>query len=171
MDEGKILIVNLSRGMVGEDNAAILGSMIVTKIQLAAMSRANIPEDQRKPFYLYVDEFQNFATDSFAVILSEARKYGLNLTVANQYTSQMPPEVKDAVFGNVGAKVGFRVSSDDANLLAKDFEPQFLATDLMNLSNRDFVITMQIKGEKSPGIFGKDTQHPAVTVRSHSSNY
>jgi Type IV secretion-system coupling protein DNA-binding domain len=154
MDEGKILIVNLSRGMVGEDNAAILGSMLVTKIQLAAMSRANIPEEQRVPFYLYVDEFQNFATDSFAVILSEARKYGLNLTVANQYTSQMPPEVKDAVFGNVGAKVSFRVSSDDANLLAKDFEPQFLATDLMNLSNRDFVVTMQIKGEKAPAFSG-----------------
>ena len=94
MDEGKILIVNLSRGQVGEDNAAILGALMVTKIQLAAMSRADMPLDKRRQFYLYVDEFQNFATDSFAVILSEARKYGLNLTVANQYVSQMPEVVR-----------------------------------------------------------------------------
>jgi hypothetical protein len=109
MDQGKILIVNLSRGQVGEDNAAILGALMVTKIQLAAMSRADMPLDQRRPFYLYVDEFQNFATDSFAVILSEARKYGLNLTVANQYVAQMPEVVRDAVFGNVGTMMSFRV--------------------------------------------------------------
>src|SRR5690606_37825532 len=109
MDNGKILIVNLSRGLVGEDNAAILGALMVTKIQLAAMSRANISQLQdRRPFYLYVDEFQNVATDSFAVILSEARKYGLNLTVANQYVNQMTPIVRDAVFGNVGSLISFR---------------------------------------------------------------
>lgn len=102
MDEGKILVVNLSKGLLGEDNAAILGSLLVTKIQLAAMSRSDIPDiKDRRPFYLYVDEFQNFATDSFATILSEARKYGLNLTVANQYISQMNENVRDAVFGNV----------------------------------------------------------------------
>ncbi|MDQ3123655.1 MAG: type IV secretory system conjugative DNA transfer family protein, partial [bacterium] len=131
MDDGKILIVNLSRGLVGEDNAAILGALMVTKIQLAAMSRANVPMDARKPFYLYVDEFQNFATDSFSVILSEARKYGLNLTVANQYVSQMEPVVRDAVFGNVGSMVCFRVGADDATFLSKYFMPQFEPGDIM----------------------------------------
>jgi len=114
MDEGKILIVNLSKGLIGEDNAAILGAFLVTKIQLAAMSRSDIPNiADRRPFYLYVDEFQNFATDSFATILSEARKYALNLTVANQYISQMTDTVRDAVFGNVGTMISFRVSADD----------------------------------------------------------
>jgi DNA helicase HerA-like ATPase len=151
MDSGKILIVNLSRGLVGEDNAAILGSMIVTKIQLASMSRADISRiEDRKPFYLYVDEFQNFATDSFAVILSEARKYGLNLTIANQYISQMEEKVRDAVFGNVGTLVTFRVSPDDSPFLNKFFEPQFEAVDLSNLHNRYFITSMTIDGEKAP---------------------
>ena len=122
MDEGKILIVNLSKGLIGEDNASILGSFLVTKIQLAAMSRSDIPNvEDRRPFYLYVDEFQNFATDSFATILSEARKYGLNLTVANQYTAQMSDVVRSAVFGNVGTVISFRVSADDAPILARRF--------------------------------------------------
>lgn len=149
MDEGKILIVNLSRGLVGEDNAAVLGALIVTKIQLAAMSRADSPEGERPPFYLYVDEFQNFATDSFAVILSEARKYGLNLTVANQYVSQMTPEVRDAIFGNVGSFVFFRVGADDATMLAKYVAPQFEGPDLMNLHNRHFFAGLTIGGEKT----------------------
>lgn len=151
MDEGKILIVNLSKGLIGEDNAAILGSFIVTKIQLAAMSRSNIENiGDRRPFYLYVDEFQNFATDSFATILSEARKYGLNLTVANQYISQMNDTVRNAVFGNVGTMICFRVSADDAPILAKQFEPQFEPQDLLQMHNRNFIINMVIKGEKSP---------------------
>ena len=151
MDEGKILVVNLSKGLIGEDNAAILGSFLVTKVQLAAMSRSDIPNvEDRRPFYLYVDEFQNFATDSFSVILSEARKYGLNLTVANQYTSQMTESVRDAVFGNVGTTVSFRVSADDAPILSKQFEPVFEAQDLLNLNNRHFVISMIINGEKTP---------------------
>ncbi|MCA9349177.1 type IV secretion system DNA-binding domain-containing protein, partial [Candidatus Saccharibacteria bacterium] len=137
MDEGKILIMNLSRGLIGEDNAAILGAMMVTKVQLAAMSRADIPRiEDRRPFYLYVDEFQNFATDSFAVILSEARKYGLNLTVANQYISQMSDVVRGAVFGNVGTMVSFRVSPDDAPFLEKYYTPQFTAQDIIQLANR-----------------------------------
>lgn len=151
MDEHKILIVNLSRGMVGEDNAALLGALLVTKVQLAAMSRADIPAEQREPFYLYVDEFQNFATDSFATILSEARKYGLNLTVANQYTAQMMQEVKDAVFGNVGSIVAFRMSADDARGMLKYFEPKFTEYDLIHMHNRHFVISMTIEGEKVPG--------------------
>lgn len=150
MDEGKILVVNLSKGLVGEDNAAILGAFLVTKVQLAAMSRSDIEKvEDRRPFYLYVDEFQNFATDSFAVILSEARKYGLNLTVANQYTSQMTDSVRDAVFGNVGTTISFRVSADDAPVLSKQFEPVFEAQDLLNLNNRHFVVSMIINGEKT----------------------
>lgn len=151
MDEGRILIVNLSRGLVGEDNAAILGAMMVTKIQLAAMSRANIANiENRRPFYMYVDEFQNFATDSFSVILSEARKYGLNLTVANQFISQMSPEVKDAVFGNVGSIISFRVGAEDGMSLQKYFEPQFDSQDLIQLHNRNFLAAMTIGGEKTP---------------------
>ncbi len=150
MDEKKILIVNLSRGLVGEDNAALLGALLVTKVQMAAMSRADMPGEQRTPFYLYVDEFQNFATDSFATILSEARKYGLNLTVANQYIAQMLPEVKDAVFGNVGSVISFRTSADDANNMLKYFEPKFTDHDLVHMHNRHFAISMTIDGEKVP---------------------
>jgi hypothetical protein len=151
MDEGKILVVNLSKGLIGEDNASILGSFLVTKIQLAAMSRSDIADIRdRRPFYLYVDEFQNFATDSFATILSEARKYGLNLTVANQYIGQMSETVRDAVFGNVGTMISFRVSADDAPILAKQFEPQFEAQDLLQMHNRHFIVNMVINGEKAP---------------------
>jgi hypothetical protein len=151
MDEGKILIVNLSKGLIGEDNASILGAFMVTKIQLAAMSRSDIPNvEDRRPFYLYVDEFQNFATDSFATILSEARKYGLNLTVANQYISQMSDTVRNAVFGNVGTMISFRVSADDAPILSKQFEPQFEPNDLLQMHNRHFIINMVINGEKAP---------------------
>jgi hypothetical protein len=150
MDEGKILVVNLSKGLIGEDNAAILGSFLVTKIQLAAMSRSDIPRiEDRRPFYLYVDEFQNFATESFAVILSEARKYALNLTVANQYVSQMDDSVRDAVFGNVGTMISMRVSAEDSPLLAKQFEPQFEPNDLLNMNNRHFIVNMVINGEKT----------------------
>ena len=151
MDEGKILVVNLSKGLIGEDNAGILGAFIVTKVQLAAMSRSDIPDVmERRPFYLYVDEFQNFATDSFATILSEARKYGLNLTVANQYVAQMTDTVRDAVFGNVGTTISFRVSADDAPILVKQFEPTFEEADILQLNNRNFVISMIINGEKVP---------------------
>ena len=161
MDEGKILILNLSRGLIGEDNANILGAMMITKIQLAAMSRADIINiEDRRPFYLYVDEFQNFATDSFAVILSEARKYGLYLTLANQYIAQMPIEVKSAVFGNVGTIISFRVSPEDAPLLEKYFAPQFDASDLIQLANRDFIATMTIGGEKVPAFSGRSLDLP-----------
>jgi len=115
------------------------------------MSRSDIPNvEDRTPFYLYVDEFQNFATDSFATILSEARKYGLTLTVANQYTAQMQDTVRDAVFGNVGTTISFRVSADDAPILAKPFAPQFEPEDLLQMNNRHFIISMVIKGEKLP---------------------
>jgi len=161
MDEGKIFVVNLSRGLIGEDNAAILGSMLVTKIQLAAMSRADIARlEDRRPFYLYVDEFQNFATDSFAVILSEARKYALNLTIANQYISQMEDTVRGAVFGNVGTMITFRISPDDSPFLSKYFEPQFEAADLSNFHNRHFVTSMSINGEKAAAFSGTTLNIP-----------
>lgn len=161
MDEGKILVVNLSKGLIGEDNAGILGAFLVTKIQLAAMSRSDIPDiKDRRPFYLYVDEFQNFATDSFATILSEARKYGLNLTVANQYISQMSETVRDAVFGNVGTMVSFRVSADDSPILSKQFEPQFEPNDLLQMHNRNFIINMVINGEKAPAFSAKTLSLP-----------
>ena len=165
MDEGKILVVNLSKGLIGEDNAAILGSFLVTKIQLAAMSRSDIPNvEDRRPFYLYVDEFQNFATDSFAVILSEARKYGLNLTVANQYVSQMSENVRDAVFGNVGTMISMRVSPEDAPSLAQQFAPQFEAADILQMNNRHFVTSMMIQGEKTPAFSGTTLKLPPAQV-------
>lgn len=163
MDEGKILVVNLSKGLIGEDNAGILGAFLVTKIQLAAMSRSDIPNiEDRRPFYLYVDEFQNFATDSFATILSEARKYGLNLTVANQYISQMSETVRNAVFGNVGTMICFRVSADDSPILSKQFEPQFEPNDLLQMHNRNFVINMVINGEKQPAFSARTLNLPPV---------
>ena len=165
MDEGKILVVNLSKGLIGEDNAGILGSFLVTKIQLAAMSRSDIPDvKDRRPFYLYVDEFQNFATDSFATILSEARKYGLNLTVANQYISQMTETVRGAVFGNVGTMISFRVSAEDAQILAQQFEPQFEPGDLLQMHNRHFIINMVIKGEKAPAFSATTLNLPPAGV-------
>jgi hypothetical protein len=169
MDEGKILIVNLSKGLIGEDNASILGSFMVTKIQLAAMSRSDIADIRdRRPFYLYVDEFQNFATDSFATILSEARKYGLNLTVANQYISQMNDTVRDAVFGNVGTTISFRVSADDAPILSKQFEPNFEAADILQMHNRNFIINMVIGGEKVPAFSAKTLELPPTQADNTS---
>ncbi len=170
MDEGKILIVNLSKGLIGEDNAGILGAFLVTKVQLAAMSRSDIPNvDDRRQFYLYVDEFQNFATDSFATILSEARKYGLNLTVANQYVSQMQPTVRDAVFGNVGTTISFRVSADDAPILSKQFEPTFEAADLVQMNNRHFIISMIVAGEKMPAFSATTLNLPSANPESDHS--
>jgi hypothetical protein len=166
MDERKILIVNLSRGLIGEDNASLLGALLVSKIQMAAMSRANIPQDQRQAFNLYVDEFQNFATDSFATILSEARKYSLNLTVANQYVAQMTQVVKDAVFGNVGSIIAFRMGADDALSMQRYFVPHFIDQDLVHLHNRHFAINMTIEGEKVPSFSGITLDLPG-----HNNNF
>lgn len=153
MNEGKIFLVNVSKGRIGEDNSALLGGMIITKIQLATMERVRIPENERRDFYLYVDEFQNFATDSFANILSEARKYRLNLTVAHQYTAQLEnkdgSQVRDAVFGNVGTMIVFRVGADDAAFLEKEFEPEFTAQDLVNLPNYNIYLKLMIDGVTS----------------------
>lgn len=149
MDNGKILLVNVSKGRIGEDNSALLGAMLITKLQLAAMDRASIPEAERRDFYLYVDEFQNFATESFATILSEARKYRLNLIIAHQYITQMEEVVRDAVFGNVGTIISFRVGAFDAEYLEKEFMPYFTQTDLVNLDKYNAYIKLMIKGATS----------------------
>jgi hypothetical protein len=149
MDNQKILLIDLSTGKIGEDNSALLGSMIITKMQLAAMTRSKQKSEERKDFYLYVDEFQNFATESFATILSEARKYRLNLTLANQYITQMEETVRDAVFGNVGSLVSFRVGATDAAFLEKEITPAFDQADLINLDNQHIYIRMLIDGVTS----------------------
>src|ERR1035437_8488852 len=153
MNAGKIFLVNVSKGRIGEDNSGLLGGMIITKIQLAAMERVRIPEEHRKDFYLYVDEFQNFVTDAFAGILSVARKYRLNLTVAHQYTAQLVVDknsaVRDAVFGNVGTMIVFRVGSDDADFLEKEFDPEFTPGDIVNLPNYKVYLKLMIDGVTS----------------------
>jgi len=159
MDNGKILLADLSVGKIGEDNSALLGAMLITKIQLAAMGRVDVAEDNRRDFYLYVDEFQNFATNSFATILSESRKYRLNLAMANQYTAQMPESVSDAVFGNVGTIISFRVGAHDADVLVKEFEPIFDANDLVNLDNYQIYLKMAIDGVTAPA-FSASTLPP-----------
>lgn len=146
MDSGKILLVNLSKGRIGELNMRLLGMIFVVKLQMAAMSRADISEDERRDFYLYVDEFQNFLTESFAQILSEARKYKLSLVVANQFIGQLTDEIKGAVFGNVGTIISFRVGPEDAEFMAKQFEPVFTQQDLINIENYNAAIRLIING-------------------------
>src|SRR3989339_159718 len=149
MDGQKIFIMNLAKGRIGEDASALLGGMLITRIQLAAMGRVDIPEKERKDFYLYVDEFQNFATLSFANILSEARKYRLALILAHQYIEQLEEEVAAAVFGNVGTMMAFRVGAADAEILEKEFAPVFTGEDLVNLSKFDMYLKLMIDGVAS----------------------
>lgn len=154
MDEGKILIANISKGKIGEDNSRLLGALVITKLQLAAMSRVDVSEEKRRDFYLYVDEFQNFATDAFINILSEARKYRLCLILANQYLAQleeMTPagkytKVRDAVFGNVGTIICFRVGAEDAEFLERELLPEFTADDLVNLAKYNIYLKLMING-------------------------
>ncbi|PIX95337.1 MAG: hypothetical protein COZ25_00955 [Ignavibacteria bacterium CG_4_10_14_3_um_filter_37_18] len=146
MDSHKILLINLSKGLIGEQNAQFLGLLIIPRILRAALSREDMPEDERKDFNLYVDEFQNFATEDFAQILSEARKYHLNLTVANQYINQMTEQVRNAVFGNVGSLMSFRVGATDAEYLAKEFAPIFQQQDLIRLENANAYVKTLVNG-------------------------
>lgn len=150
MNTGKILLINVAKGLVGEDNSMLLGAMFITKLQLATMERVRIPEEERRDFYLYVDEFQNFVTDSFASILSEARKYRLNLIVAHQYIAQLvtndSTKVRDAVFGNVGTIVCFRCGAGDAEFLEKEFTPEFTIRDLVNTPNYNICLRLMIDG-------------------------
>ena len=146
MDSQKILIMDVSKGRIGEDNSMLLGSLLVTKLQLAAMSRVDVPEEQRKDFFLYVDEFQNFATESFATILSEARKYRLDLILGHQYIAQLAEEVRDAVFGNMGTLVCFRIGAEDAEFLEREFLPDFTSQDLVNLAKYNTYLKLMIDG-------------------------
>jgi len=184
MNNQKILLVNVSKGRIGEDNSAILGAMLITKIQLAAMERVRIPEDERKDFYLYVDEFQNFATDSFVNILSEARKYRLNLIIAHQYVGQLVTDtstaVRDAVFGNVGTMVTFRVGAADAEFLEQEFTPEFLQNDLIRLPNYNIYLKLMIDGITSrpfsaltiaPATVAKDPKHHEEIVKFSRDKY
>ncbi len=167
MDGRKILLLNLAKGRIGEDNAALLGGMMITKLQMAAMSRVDIPEQERQDFYLYVDEFQNFATESFANILSEARKYRLNLILAHQYIEQLDENVQAAVFGNVGTLVCFRVGAADAEFLAKEFAPVFDETDLVNLTKYDIYLRLMIDGVASDP-FSATTLPPVAGVTNNA---
>jgi len=146
MDDGKILILNLSKGKIGEDPSRLLGGLLITKLQLAAMSRVDMPEEKRKDFFLYVDEFQNFATESFVNVLSEARKYHLSLILAHQYITQMEDTVRDAVFGNVGTIISFRVGAEDAEYLEKEFIPEIVAEDLVNLPKYLIYLKLMVDG-------------------------
>jgi len=163
MNSGKILLVNLSTGKIGEVNSELIGSLIITKLQLAAMQRAFMAEEDRRDFYLYVDEFQNFTTDSFATILSEARKYRLSLAVANQYIAQMDETVRDAVFGNVGTLISFRVGATDAAYLEKEFEPVFNQNDIINLDNQHIYLNMLVNGVTTVPFSAKTLQSPEPT--------
>lgn len=149
MDNGKVLLLNLSKGRIGEDNARLLGGMIITKLQISAMERVDIPMEERRDFFLYVDEFQNFANESFANILSEARKYRLDLILAHQYLEQLDEKVLPAVFGNVGTIVCFRIGAQDAEFMEKEFMPKFEQTDLVNISKFNMYIRLMIDGVAS----------------------
>jgi len=155
MDEKKIILMKVSKGILGEENASLLGAIAVTKIYQAAMSRADTPEEQRTDFYFYVDEFQNFATDTFGEILSEARKYRLNLTIANQFLGQLEVPIRKTVFGNVGSMISFRLGAEDASIMATEFNPRFTARDIINLGVRDFCLKMTIDGEIREAFSGK----------------
>ncbi|MFH1427505.1 MAG: CxxC-x17-CxxC domain-containing protein, partial [Patescibacteria group bacterium] len=168
MDEGKVLIMNLSKGRIGEDNSALLGAMMITKIQLAAMSRVNVPEKERKDIYLYIDEFQNFTTESFANILSEARKYRLNLIMAHQYIEQLGDTVKAAVFGNVGTLAVFRVGAADAEELVKEFTPTFTEEDIVNLPKYEVYLKLMIDGIASDPFSARGL--PPLTEESKTGN-
>ncbi len=164
MDEGKILIVNLAKGKIGEDNCALLGAMIVTRIQLAAMSRANMLESERKYFYLYVDEVHNFLTESFADILSESRKYGLGLIMAHQYIGQLEKVIREAIFGNVGSIISFRVGAKDAAYLSREFHPVFSENDLINVPNYQIYLKLMIDGFTSKAFSAGTLTPPEIDV-------
>lgn len=161
MNEGKILIANLSQGKLGEDNAALIGAMLITKFQLAAMNRVDQTESERRDFYLYVDEFQNFATESFIKILSEARKYKLNLTLANQYMAQIPLEVQKAILGNAGSIISFTIGADDARIIMKEFGDVFTDKDLVNLENYQIAVRLMVDAMSGRAFVARTLPLPA----------
>jgi hypothetical protein len=163
MDNKKILLMKVSKGLLGEENSSLLGSMIITKMYQAAMSRADLAEEKRPDFYFYVDEFQNFATDTFYEILSEARKYHLDLTIAHQYMGQLSSKIRQTVFGNVGSMISFRVGAEDAAVLEKEYEPIFKERDIINLGVREFYVKMSVKGEIREAFSGRTVDVPKPT--------
>jgi hypothetical protein len=165
-DEGKIFLVNLAKGKIGEDNCAILGAMLVTMIWLATLSRTDRPENARRPFYLYVDEVHNFLTLSFADTMSESRKYGLNLILAHQYIDQLDVDIRNAILGNVGTLISFRIGARDAKHIALEFHPDINETDLVNLANYDIYLKMMIDGEVSK-MFSATTMADPKMERSY----
>jgi Ca2+-binding EF-hand superfamily protein len=169
IDGQKIFLVNLSKGKLGEINSSLLGLIVTSKLSIAAFSRVDMAEDKRKDFYLYIDEFQNFATDSISTILSEARKYRLCLSISHQFIGQLPPKIKDSVFGNVGTVAAFRVGAEDAEFLEKQFQPYFSARDLINVSNYNFYIKMMMNGEISKP-FNISALPPTVPDRSRAAD-
>lgn len=179
MDQQKILLVNLAKGLIGEDVSALLGAAMVSKLQIAAMMRANMPENQRTDFYLYIDEFQNFSTDAFCNILSEARKYRLNLIIAHQYIEQLLETVAAAVFGNVGSMVCFNIGAEDAKVLEAEFEPEFLIADLVNLGKYEIALRLMIDGIMSrpfsantlPPLGGREVTNRDKIIRISRERY
>jgi len=165
MDEGKIVIVNLAKGLIGEENSSFMGSLLVPKILAAATSRQDIPAEQRRDFYLYVDEFQNFASPDFATILSEARKYALNLTVANQFIAQVEEDIKNAIFGNVGTKIAFRVGVADAQFLAHEYGPTFGEPDLLKVEAFNCYIKTLVNNEPVPE-FSMEIDHDFKAINA-----
>lgn len=175
MDEKRILLINLSKGRLGDINSSLIGLIIVGKILMAALSRVNAPEDQRHDFYLYIDEFQNITTDSIATILSEARKYRLGLNIAHQFIAQLDPKIKDAVFGNVGSVAAFRVGTEDAEFLAPQFAPTFEASDIINLDNHNAYIRLLINGQPAEPFnlrtIKPETAHPEIVEKMKQLSY
>lgn len=168
MDEGKVLLVNLSKGKLGEDSSALLGALLLSRIELAALSRADVPIEQRRPFYLFVDEFSNFATPSFAGMLSESRKFGLSLTTCSQTLGQMEEDIRGAVFGNVGTLIAFQVGAEDAEYLEKEFAPTFSKEDLINLARYQIYLKLMIEGRTSQP-FSAVTLGPPESAQPKSS--
>ena len=173
MDSKKILLMKVSKGILGDENASLLGAMVVARLYEAAMSRADLPPEKREDFYFYVDEFHNFATSTFKEILSESRKYGLNLTLANQYLGQLGEDIRGTIFGNVGNLISFSVGGEDAGVLANEFRPRFQEGDLMNLGFRDFYVRMSIDGETPEPFSGKTMQvkYPTSSYTEECLNY
>jgi type IV secretory pathway TraG/TraD family ATPase VirD4 len=164
MHKKKILLVNLSKGKIGDMNAHMLGLILISKLQAAILKRANLAPSERSPFYLYVDEFQNFTTDTFISLLSESRKYGLGVHITNQYLAQLPEAIKDSVLGNVGTLVSFEVGMEDAQILSKEFEP-IAAADFMNLPRFNFYIKLMIEG-KTSGAFSGTSLPPEAAAHA-----
>jgi hypothetical protein len=163
MDDGRVLLVNLAKGRLGEDTAALLGSLLVAGVNLAALSRADVLEEKRRDFFVYVDEFQTCATRSFVSMLSELRKYHVSLTLAHQYLAQLDPHVRDAVIGTVGTEICFRVGLTDAEILEKEFAPEIHASDLVRLPNHQIYLRLMIDGVVSRP-FSADTLPPSETI-------